>query len=90
MNILGGLQSKKNQEVYQLLLLLEQRSAGSGELYGCFEEFIRLLTNKSSFVQVRDFRPACARRGGTRKASFGKAWTRFSPPSTRPRRSASA
>lgn len=60
MNILDGLQSKKNPEAYQLLLLLEQRSAESGELYGCFEEFIGLLTSKSSFVQVRGFRLACA------------------------------
>nr|WP_325204429.1 hypothetical protein [uncultured Oscillibacter sp.] len=60
MNIIDGLQSKNNQEAYQLLLLLEQRSAESGELYGCFEDFIGLLTSKRSFVQVRGFRLACA------------------------------
>ena len=60
MNIIDGLQSKNNQEAYQLLLLLEQRSAESDELYGSFEDFIGLLTSKSSFVQVRGFRLACA------------------------------
>lgn len=60
MNIIDGLQNKNNQEAYQLLLLLEQRSDESSELYGCFEDFIGLLASKSSFVQVRGFRLACA------------------------------
>lgn len=60
MNIIDGLQSKDHQEAYRLLLLLERRSSESGELYGCFEDFIGLLKSKSSFVQVRGFRLACA------------------------------
>ena len=60
MDIIAGLQSKDNSEAYRLLLLLEQRSAESDELYGCFEEFIGLLKSKRSFVQVRGFRLACA------------------------------
>lgn len=60
MEIMQGLQNKNNQEAYQLLLLLEERSAESDELYGCFEDFLGLLKNRSSFVQVRGFRLACA------------------------------
>ena len=60
MDIIAGLQSKDNNEAYRLLLLLEQRSAESRELYGCLTDFIGLLKSKSSFVQVRGFRLACA------------------------------
>lgn len=60
MDMIAGLQSKHNSEAYQLLLLLEQRSGESDELYGCFEDFIGLLNSKSTFVQVRGFRLACA------------------------------
>ena len=60
MDIIAGLQNKDNNEAYQLLLLLEQRSAESDELYGCLTDFIGLLKGKSAFVQVRGFRLACA------------------------------
>lgn len=60
MDIITKLQSGNNSEAYQLLLLLEQRSAESGELYGCFEDFLGLLNSKSAFVRVRGFRLACA------------------------------
>jgi len=60
MDVIAGLQSKDNNEAYQLLLLLEQRSAESDELYGCLEDFIGLLKSKSAFVRVRGFRLACA------------------------------
>lgn len=60
MDIIAGLQSKDNNEAYRLLLLLEQRSSESSELYGCLTDFIGLLKSKSSFVQVRGFRLACA------------------------------
>ncbi len=60
MDIIAGLKSKDNNEAYRLLLLLEQHSAESSELYGCFTDFIGLLKSKSSFVQVRGFRLACA------------------------------
>lgn len=60
MDVIAGLRSKDNSEAYQLLLLLEQRSAESDELYGCFEDFVGLLKSKSAFVRVRGFRLACA------------------------------
>ena len=60
MDIIAGLQSKDDREAYRLLLLLEQRSEESDELYGCLEDFLGLLHSKSAFVRVRGFRLACA------------------------------
>ncbi len=60
MDIIAGLQSKDNNEAYQLLHLLEQRSAESDELYVCLEDFTSLLKSGSAFARVRGFRLACA------------------------------
>lgn len=60
MDIIAGLQSRRNGEAYQLLLLLERESAESNALYGCFEAFVGLLNSESSLVRVRGFRLACA------------------------------
>lgn len=42
MDIIAGLQSKKNQEAYQLLQQLEIQSAQSNQLYAYFDDFIDL------------------------------------------------
>ena len=60
MDIIAGLQNKKDTEAHQLLLQLEAQSADSDELYGYFEEFLELMKSKSSFVRTRGFRLACA------------------------------
>lgn len=60
MDIITGLQSRKNQEAYQLLLQLEIQSAQSNQLYVYFDDFIDLLKNENSFVRIRGFRLACA------------------------------
>ena len=60
MDIFAILQSKKNKEAYQLLLLLEKQSEESAELYPLFEDFLGLLNSKSAIVQVRGFRLVCA------------------------------
>ncbi|MGN1165496.1 MAG: hypothetical protein ACI4S2_03590 [Lachnospiraceae bacterium] len=60
MDIITGLQNKKDTEAHQLLLQLEKRSAESNTLYEYFEDFIKLLNNKSFFVRTRGFRLACA------------------------------
>lgn len=60
MDIISGLQNKKDTEAHQLLLQLEAQSADSDELYGYFEEFLELMKSKSSFVRTRGFRLACA------------------------------
>lgn len=41
-------------------LELKAASADSGELYSYFEKYLELLSHKSSFVRVRDFRMCCA------------------------------
>lgn len=60
MDFITGLQSKKDTEAHQLLLQLEKQSAESNTLYEYFDDFIKLLKNKSSFVRTRGFRLACA------------------------------
>ena len=60
MDIIDGLQNKKDTEAHQLLLQLEAQSADSDELYGYFDEFLELMKSKSSFVRTRGFRLACA------------------------------
>ena len=60
MDIITGLQNKKDTEAHQLLLQLEKQSAESNTLYEYFDDFINLLKNKSSFVRTRGFRLACA------------------------------
>ena len=60
MDIIAGLQNKKDTEAHQLLLQLEAQSADSDELYGYFDEFLELMKSKSSFVRTRGFRLACA------------------------------
>lgn len=60
MDIISGLQSKNNEEAYQLLLMLEEESAASDSLYGSFEDFLGLLGSGSAFVRTRGFRLACA------------------------------
>ena len=59
MDIITGLQNKKDTEAYQLLLQLEKQSAESYTLYEYFDDFINLLKNKSPFVKTRGFRLAC-------------------------------
>lgn len=55
MDIIAGLQNKKDTEAHQLLLQLEAQTADSDELYGYFEEFLELMKSKSSFVRTRGF-----------------------------------
>lgn len=59
MDIIMGLQNKKDTKAHQLLLQLEKQSAESNTLYEYFDDFIKLLKNKSSFVRTRGFRLAC-------------------------------
>lgn len=60
MDIISGLQNKKDTDAHQLLLQLESQSAESNKLYHYFEDFIELIKSKSSFVRTRGFRLACA------------------------------
>ena len=60
MDILSGLQSKNSDEAYRLLLLLEEESERSDELYSSLNLFLPLLKDKSSLVRTRGFRLICA------------------------------
>ena len=60
MEMMTVLRGKNSTEGYQLLQLLEQRSAESDELYASLEDFLGLLSDRSSLVRVRGFRLACA------------------------------
>lgn len=60
MEMMTVLRGKNSGEAYQLLQLLEQRSAESDELYTSLEDFLDLLRDKNSLVRVRGFRLACA------------------------------
>lgn len=60
MDILSGLQSKNSDEAYRFLLLLEEESERSDELYSSLNLFLPLLKDKSSLVRTRGFRLICA------------------------------
>lgn len=60
MDIIQALQDKNNQNAYQLLLELETKFSETNELYPYFEEFLKLIEHKNSFVRVRGFRLCCA------------------------------
>ena len=60
MNVIEKLTQKDNTAAYHSLLELEAISAESGALYGYFEDFLRLLSHRSSFVRIRGFRMCCA------------------------------
>lgn len=60
MDIIEKLQDKNSTAMYRFLLELEATSAGSDELYNYFEEYLKLLSHKSSFVRVRGFCMCCA------------------------------
>lgn len=59
-NIIMGLQNKDNTKAYELLLEMEKQSAENDGLYVYFDDYIKLLDHKSSFVRTRGFRMACA------------------------------
>lgn len=60
MNIIEGLQNKKDTEAYKLQLLLEKESAESNKYYSYFDEFVKLMNSKSSFIRIRGFRLICS------------------------------
>lgn len=59
MDIIEGIKGKNQNECYTLLLELEQISESSNELYGYFDEFIKLTQSSSPLVRTRGFRLAC-------------------------------
>ena len=60
MDVIERLQDKNDVNAHKLLLELEAKSSESSELYKYFDEFLKLIYHKSSFVRVRGFRLCCA------------------------------
>jgi len=60
MDIIEGLQNKNDSEAYILQLKLEKESTESNKYYSYFNDFLKLLDSKSSFVRTRGFRLICS------------------------------
>lgn len=59
-DIIQALQDKDDKRAYELSKELIALSASSPELYGLFDDFLKLLSHKSSFVRTRGFALCCA------------------------------
>ena len=59
-NIIEELQDKDDKKAYALSKKIGAKSAASDEYYSYFDEFIGLLTAKSSYVRARGFCLCCA------------------------------
>lgn len=59
-DIIMELQNKDNQKAYALFKEINAKSTNSDEFYSYFDNFIGLLTHKSSYVRTRGFCLACA------------------------------
>ena len=59
-DIIQALQDKDDKRAYELSKELISLSASSSELYGLFDDFLKLLSHKSSFVRTRGFALCCA------------------------------
>ena len=58
--IIQALQDKDDKRAHELSKELITLSASSAELYGLFDDFLKLLSHKSSFVRTRGFALCCA------------------------------
>lgn len=59
-DIISGLKNENDKEAYELFLELEKQAAESDILYGYFDDFMKLINDDNSFVQIRGFRLVCA------------------------------
>lgn len=59
-DIIQALQDKDDNYAYELSKELITLSASAPELYGLFDDFLKLLSHKSSFVSTRGFALCCA------------------------------
>lgn len=68
------LQDKDDKKAYELSKIIRATSEKSSEFYPYFDEFVGLLTAKSSYVRARGFILCCAQArwddAGKLKASF--------------------
>lgn len=59
-NIIEALQDKNDKQAYELSKEIDTKSSASDEYYQYFDDFISLITAKSSFVRARGFILCCA------------------------------
>lgn len=59
-DLIKELQNKDDKAAYRLFQEMSAMSAESDLYYAYFEDFVGLLTNKSSYVRTRGFCLACA------------------------------
>lgn len=59
-DLIKELQNKDDKAAYKLFQEMSERSAESDLYYDYFEDFVGLLTSKSSYVRTRGFCLACA------------------------------
>ena len=59
-DIIQALQDRDDKRAYELSKELIALSASSPELYVLFDDFLKLLSHKSSFVRTRGFALCCA------------------------------
>ena len=59
-DIIQALQDRDDKRAYELSKELINLSASSPELYGLLDDFLKLLSHKSSFVRTRGFALCCA------------------------------
>ena len=69
-DIIELLQDKDDKKAYSLEKEIVIKSAESDEYYMYFDEFISLLTAKSSYVRTRGFCLCCAQQNGIMMERF--------------------
>lgn len=55
-----NLYNEDNNIAYKTLLELETMTTESNELYNYFNEFLKMINNKKTFIRVRGFRLICS------------------------------
>lgn len=53
--LIDALNSKNEQDSYELLKLVFAENAKSSRYYSCFEDFLRMIGGKTSFTRMRGF-----------------------------------
>ena len=74
-DIIQALQDKDDKRAYELSKELIALSASAPELYGLFDDFLKLLSHKSSFVRTRGFALCCAQARWDEQGKLAAALT---------------
>lgn len=71
--LICALQDKDDKKAYDLSKEILEMSAFSDKYYSYFEEFVSLLTSKSSYVRTRGFQLCCAQARWDKEGKLKKA-----------------